>query len=114
MLGISSAPEFFQRHMSQVLDCLKGVICMMDDVLVFGLTHEEHDSRLRAVLQHIDKSGNPLNQAKYEFRQASIRLCGCIIHNQCFHSDPSKMKANSNVLACQNVAEVRRFLGMAN
>ena len=80
--GISSAPEYFQKRMSQVLDGLKGVICMIDDVLVFGSNHEEHDSRLLEVLQRIDQSGITLNAAKCEFRQASIRFCGYILDNE--------------------------------
>ena len=41
--GISSAPEYFQRHMSAILEGLEGVLCQMDDVLIFG-ANKEHDS----------------------------------------------------------------------
>ena len=34
--AVSAAPEFFQRQMSKILRGLEGVICMMDDILVFG------------------------------------------------------------------------------
>lgn len=34
--GISSAPEHFQKRMSQMLEGLEGVLCHMDDILVFG------------------------------------------------------------------------------
>jgi len=46
--GISSAPEVFQRQMSDILSNLPGVLCHIDDIVVFGSTPEEHDSRLRA------------------------------------------------------------------
>ena len=36
--GISSAPEHFQKRMSQILSGLEGVVCQMDDILVFGST----------------------------------------------------------------------------
>ena len=49
--GISSAPEFFQKWMDQILDGLDGVLCQMDDVLVFGSNSQEHDFRLHAVLK---------------------------------------------------------------
>ncbi len=42
--GVSSAPELFQRRMSQILDGLKGVVCLMDDILVFAASKTEHDS----------------------------------------------------------------------
>ena len=34
--GISSAPEHFQMRMSRILGGLAGVVCQMDDVLIFG------------------------------------------------------------------------------
>ena len=37
--GISSAPEVFQRQMNDILSGLPGVLCHIDDVLVFGATH---------------------------------------------------------------------------
>ena len=48
--GITSALECFQKKMSCILADLRGVVCMMDDVLVHGSTHKEHDERLKAVL----------------------------------------------------------------
>ena len=34
--GSTSAPELFQCRMSVMLQGLQGVVCMMDDVLIFG------------------------------------------------------------------------------
>ena len=33
--GISSAPEFFQKEMEKILEGVEGVVCIMDDILVF-------------------------------------------------------------------------------
>ena len=33
--GISSAPELFQKRMNTILSALEGVLCWMDDILVF-------------------------------------------------------------------------------
>lgn len=41
---ISSAPELFQRRMNKILEGLHGVICLMDNVLVFGASQAEHDT----------------------------------------------------------------------
>ncbi len=40
--GICSAPEHFQKRISRILEGLDGVLCLMDDVLVFGSNKEEH------------------------------------------------------------------------
>ena len=57
--GISSA---LQKCMSAVLKGLEGVVCQMDDVLVFGCTVAEHDKRLMAVLKRIEEAGATLNR----------------------------------------------------
>ena len=49
--GISSAPEHFQKRMSQVLEGSTGTLCQMDDILVHGRSQEEHDKRLEETLQ---------------------------------------------------------------
>ena len=59
--GISSAPEHFQNRMSNILKGINGVVCQMDNVLVFGSTKEEHDARLTDVLKRIANAGVTLN-----------------------------------------------------
>ena len=49
--GITSAPEHFQRRMSDILQGLECVFCLIDDILVYEKTQEEHDKHLTVVLQ---------------------------------------------------------------
>ena len=49
-VGISSAPEIFTRTISQILKGVDGVICHMDDILVYASNEATHDERLREVL----------------------------------------------------------------
>ena len=65
--GIYSAPEHFQRRMMAILEGLQGVVCQMDDVLVFGSTHAEHNIPLNAVFERIQKVGATLNADKCDF-----------------------------------------------
>ena len=67
--GISSAPEHFQRRMSEILQGQEGVLCHMDDVLIFGQNQQEHDSRLHSALQCIQAAGLTLNSDKCEFKK---------------------------------------------
>ena len=52
--GICSAPKHFQRQMEKILRGLQGVLCHMDDVLIFGRTKEEHDTRLESALRRVE------------------------------------------------------------
>ena len=47
--GITSAPEYFQRKMPQLLEGLEGVVCMMDDDLIYDLNQVEHNRRVDLV-----------------------------------------------------------------
>ena len=65
--GISCAPELFQLPMNKIIEGLKGVVCQMDNVLVFGSTQEEHDQQLLALLERIRAAGVSLNKEKCKF-----------------------------------------------
>ena len=41
--GISSGPEVFYREMTCILEGIPGVICDIDDVLLFGRYQQEYD-----------------------------------------------------------------------
>ena len=112
--GITSAPEHFQRKMSQMLEGQKDVVCMMDDILVYGSTQDEHDSHLISVLDKIKASGATLNEDKCQFSKKSIKFLGHIIDSNGIHPDPAKVQAIVEMKRPTNVPEVRRFMGMVH
>ena len=109
--GITSAPEHFQRRMSEILTNLDGVVCMMDDVLVHGQTSEEHDKRLEKVLQRLQEAGLTLNKQKCHFSQTQVKFLRQIIDKD---GVPDKVRAIQEFHHPNNVSDVRRFLGMCN
>ena len=70
--GIASAPEHFQRMMAEVIEGLEGVVCHIDDLLVWGRDQEEHDARLHGVLQRLEKAGITLNVDKCELSTSEV------------------------------------------
>ena len=75
-LGITSAPEHFQHRMSEILQGLDGVVCLMDDILVHGKTEQEHDQNLISVLGWIQSAGVTLNEEKSLFGKKLIKFLG--------------------------------------
>ena len=112
--GITSAPEHFQRRMSEVLQGLKGVVCLIDDILIYGKTQAEHDKRLHAVLLKIAEAGITLNDKKCEISQSQVKFLGQIVDGNGIHPDPGKVTAVKQMNAPTNITELRRFLGMVN
>jgi hypothetical protein len=74
--GISSAPEHFQCWMNEIFTDQEGVLCHMDDILIFGQTQEEHDARLRRALQTLESAGVTLNPDKCKFSKTRITFLG--------------------------------------
>ena len=111
--GICSASEFFQKRMSEMLENHPGVLCHMDDILVFAPTQREHDERLQKVLETIERSGITLNE-KCVFSKSSVEFLGHVIDGNGCRPDPNKVKAIIMMETPKNVSDVRRFLGMVN
>ena len=91
--GISSTPEIFQQTMSDILEGLDGVKCRMDDILIHGRNHMEHDARVRAVLSRLQRAGLTLNIQKCEFSQGRLKFLEHIIDAQGVPADPEKTHA---------------------
>ena len=54
----------------------QGVICQIDDVLVFGATHKEHNDRHFAVMRRLESAELTLNLGKCEFAKDQVQLLG--------------------------------------
>ena len=96
--------------MCDILTGLKGVVCLIDDVLVCGTTQEEHDQNLLAVLRRIQESGLTLNREKCEFSKSSIKFLGQVMDTKGIRADPEKIKTITSMPKPTNVTELRRFL----
>ena len=112
--GLKSAPERFQKRMLNELEGLEGVICIMDDILVHGKTQKQHDERLDAVLTRLIRARITLNPEKCEFSRKQLKFAGHSLSAQGIGPDPDKTAAIEKMEKPQNVAELRRFLGMIN
>ena len=112
--GITSAPEVFQKRMSTILDGLDGVLCHMDDVLIFGANQEEHDRNLTATLTRLQAAGVTLNASKCEFNREQVKFLGHIVDKDGVRTDPGKTEAIQQMKPPENVSALRRFMGMVN
>ena len=100
--------------MSQILSGLDGVVCQMDDVLVYGRDRAEHDARVTAVLERIKSAGATLNPDKCEFGKTCLKFLGHMIDQSGIQADPDKTAAIVQMSPPTTVSELRRFMGMVN
>lgn len=112
--GITSAPEIFQRKMTETLQGLQGVAVYMDDIVVHGKDMEEHDLRLQKVLERVESAGLKLNKEKCKLRQKQLSFLGQVVDAAGVRPDPAKVQAIRELAAPENVHELKRVLGMVN
>lgn len=113
-MGISSAPELFSRKMDSILSGLEGVLCLMDDICIFGATENEHDLRVKNVLERLSSAGLTLNPDKCVFGVKSLKYLGFIVDSEGVHPDPDKVSAIREYPDPKSVTDVRRWMGMIN
>lgn len=112
--GISSAPEIFQRTMSELFRGVDGVIVLMDDLLVFGSNDREHDQRLSKILEMIKGAGLKLNDNKCVYNQSCVDFFGHTIGSKGISPSKGKVEAILKMNPPTDVSGVRRIMGMVN
>lgn len=112
MFGVSCAPELFQKVMESVIAGLKGVIVYIDDVFLYGNTQEEHDERLKALLQRLSEYGVLLNDKKCVYNVTSLEFLGHEISINGVRPTESRIDAIRRFREPKNVSELRSFLGL--
>ena len=68
--GISSAQDVFQAIMTEMFEDIDGVEVVVDDVVIWETTEEEHDTRLKKVLQRAQERNLKLNKDKSQIKKA--------------------------------------------
>ena len=95
--------------MEAILTGQEGLLCHMDDVLIFGRTQQEHDARLHAALQKVQSAGVTLNKDKCEFSRNCLVFLGHIIDGTGVSPDPQKTIVAMEKLT--TLTQLRRFTG---
>lgn len=111
--GISGAPSTFQRLMEKAVGDMNllEVLVYLDDLIVFGKTLEEHETRLFKVLDRLEESGLKVSLDKCQFCQPQVKYVGHIISEKGIATDPAKIEAVTNWKQPTDVKSLRSFLG---
>lgn len=94
--------------MAELVEDLDGVVYMVDDFLIHGKTQEEHDERLRRVLQRLSGANLTLNKDKCKFSVSEVSFWGQHVDGSGTRPDQEKVSAITNMPTPTNVPEVRR------
>lgn len=112
--GIASAPEVFQRVLSEIFEGIEGVRVYIDDILIWGRDQAEHDERLLRVLEAARKAGLTFNRNKCKFAQSSVCFLGDVISAEGITPNPSLVCGLTHMPTPGDKKALRRLLGMIN
>jgi transposase InsO family protein len=112
--GLISAQDEFQRKMDETFEGLPGVVPLVDDVIIWGKTREEHDMHLRAALDRASERNLRLNPDKLVVGATEVDYFGHVISADGLKPDPAKVKAVQEMAPPVDKKELQTMIGMIN
>uniref|UniRef100_A0A0W0F716 Reverse transcriptase domain-containing protein n=1 Tax=Moniliophthora roreri TaxID=221103 RepID=A0A0W0F716_MONRR len=115
--GLMNSPATFQAFMDDILsDFMAEGWCLvyMDDILIYSTNEQEHQERLRRLLQRLKDQDLYLKPHKCEFDVKEVVFLGLVIRPSTIGMDPVKLAGISDWPAPTTVTGVRSFTGFAN
>ena len=95
-IGINAASEVFQQAMERLFEGYPCAI-IVNDILIWGSTEEEHDANLRKVLERARQIGLKLNLSKCKFSARSVSFVGHTFTDEGLKPDTEKTAAIRNI-----------------
>ena len=105
-LGIKSAPEIDQRIMDTMLDGIEGARAIMDDILIAGLTAQEHDRIMKKVVARATEWNLQLNFKKCQIKKIKVDYVGHQVTKMDLHQVLRKPR---QCLKCQPLSQRKTF-----
>lgn len=109
--GIVTASEVFQERFQEMFN-MQGVEIYIDDILIHGKTKEEHDDRLKEVMELARKNNVKFNLEKCKFGMKEVTYLGYKFSEKGIMIDEEKLKPIKEMPTPTNKKELQRFLGL--
>ena len=110
--GLRSSQDEFQTKIDECFENLSGVIAIVDDILVYGHTREEHDQNLRNVIERALAKGIRFNEDKLVVGVSEVEYFGNVLSSEGVKMSQSKVSAILNMDPPSCRSELETFLGM--
>ena len=91
LFGLSSSQDIFQKLM-KLFEDIKGVEVVVDDLLIWGESSQQHDSQLMWVLNRARERNLKLNKQKCQIRKDKISYIGHTLTKDGIRPDPKRPK----------------------
>jgi len=103
--------DLMNRVFHTLLD--KFVVVLIDDILVYSKSREDHMEHLRTILKALAEYRLYAKLKKCDFWMEKVHFLGHVISAEGISVDPAKIATVVDWPKPINITEIRSFLGMA-
>lgn len=111
-IRLKCSQDLFQQKMDECLEGLHGCCVIVDDILVYGSSREEHDINLRNLLDRCRQKGIRLNEDKLVVCVSEVKYFGHILSADGLKPDQEKCRAIQEMEGPKDKSELKTILGM--
>ena len=111
-MGITSAPELFQRIFGDIFGKIPGLHMIMDDFLIASNSLEKHNEILRQTLQVARENNITFSPRKIQLCAESVVYSGHKFTKDGLALDPERVRAIVDMPEPTSIANVHTILGM--
>ena len=111
-MGIKSSSDVFQRKMIEAFGDIDGVEVVVDDILIHGSTIEQHNDRLKKVLQRAREIDLKFNSKKCKIAVPEVTYVGHKLSREGLQPTDERIKAITEMKRPENKAELETVMGM--
>ena len=112
--GVSSISEHYNRRMDAAFEGMSQFAKLVNDVVVYDKTRQDHTQRVREFLQRCLERGISLNKDKFVFAQPKVTFAGYELSSSGYSIDPQLVVAIHDFPEPTNITELRSFFGLVN
>ena len=110
--GAKMSQDVFQMKMDLIMARCPGVISIHDDIVVYGVSEEDHDANLVNLLNVAQIEGLVLNSKKLELKRPRVSFFGAEYSADGMHPCPKKIQGITEMTPPTDKQQLASFIGM--
>ena len=110
--GVKMSQDVFQMKMDLIMERCPGVISIHNDIVVYGVSDEDHDANLINLLNVAQVEGLVLNSKKLELKRLRVSFFGVEYSADGMHPCPKKIQGITEMTPHIDKEQLASFIGM--
>ena len=110
--GAKMSQDVFQMKMDIIMEKYPGVISILDDIVIYGTSDQDHDANLINLLNVAQLEGLVLNSKKLELKRPKVSFFGAEYSVDGMHPCPKKIQGITEMTPPIDLQQLASFIRM--